>query len=111
MGDGFLGWAANIICIIWTLFVCVIFSLPTILPVTKENMNYASVSGSSATEVINWRLTTRMSGHYRRSDHSLWVCPYSFFDATSLTVAMCSQRLVHARVRSSLDHYFSDTLT
>ena len=43
MGDGILGWAANITCILWTLFVVVIFSLPTILPVTKENMNYASV--------------------------------------------------------------------
>ncbi|KAH8079786.1 APC amino acid permease [Cristinia sonorae] len=43
MGDGLLGWSANVICIVWTLFVCVIFSLPTVLPVTPENMNYASV--------------------------------------------------------------------
>lgn len=38
-----VGWGANIICIVWTLFVCTIFALPTILPVTKDNMNYASV--------------------------------------------------------------------
>ncbi|EGO20408.1 hypothetical protein SERLADRAFT_453070 [Serpula lacrymans var. lacrymans S7.9] len=43
MGSGFLGWAANVMCISWTLFVCVIFSLPNVLPVTKTNMNYASV--------------------------------------------------------------------
>ena len=43
MGDGWLGWSANIICIAWTLFVCVLFSLPTVLPVTPDNMNYASV--------------------------------------------------------------------
>lgn len=43
MGSGIVGWAANIACISWTLFVCVIFSLPTVLPVTRENMNYASV--------------------------------------------------------------------
>ncbi|OBZ74607.1 putative amino-acid permease C15C4.04c [Grifola frondosa] len=43
MGDGLLGWAANVNCILWTLFVVVIFSMPTILPVTKDNMNYASV--------------------------------------------------------------------
>ncbi|KAI6117501.1 amino acid/polyamine transporter I [Pisolithus croceorrhizus] len=43
MGSGIIGWAANVACISWTLFVCVIFSLPTILPVTKDNMNYASV--------------------------------------------------------------------
>lgn len=44
MGDGMLGLAANTICISWTLFVCVIFSFPTVLPVTAANMNYASVS-------------------------------------------------------------------
>ncbi|KZV86086.1 APC amino acid permease [Exidia glandulosa HHB12029] len=43
LGDGILGWAANIICIVWTLFVCIIFALPTVKPVTKDNMNYASV--------------------------------------------------------------------
>jgi hypothetical protein len=43
MGDGWLGWTLNVICITWTLFVCVIFSFPTVKPVTKENMNYASV--------------------------------------------------------------------
>ena len=43
MGPGLLGWAANITCISWTLFVSVIFSLPTLLPVTSVNMNYASV--------------------------------------------------------------------
>jgi len=43
LGDGLLGWAFNVNCILWTLFVCVIFSMPTIMPVTKDNMNYASV--------------------------------------------------------------------
>ncbi|KAJ7855017.1 amino acid permease [Mycena olivaceomarginata] len=43
MGPGVLGWAANIACISWTLFVCVIFSFPTLKPVTALNMNYASV--------------------------------------------------------------------
>ncbi|EJD05189.1 APC amino acid permease [Fomitiporia mediterranea MF3/22] len=43
MGPGLLGWAANVICITWTIFVSVIFSIPTVLPVTPQNMNYASV--------------------------------------------------------------------
>lgn len=43
MGPGLLGLAANVTCISWTLFVCVIFSLPTVFPVTQFNMNYASV--------------------------------------------------------------------
>jgi len=43
LGDGLLGWAVNLNCIIWTLFISVIFSLPTYLPVTSNTMNYASV--------------------------------------------------------------------
>ena len=43
LGNGFLGKAFNWTCIFWTLFVCVIFSFPTVLPITKQNMNYASV--------------------------------------------------------------------
>ncbi|KAF9060665.1 APC amino acid permease [Rhodocollybia butyracea] len=43
MGDGIIGLGANWICISWTLFVCVILSFPTILPVTPQTMNYASV--------------------------------------------------------------------
>jgi len=43
MGSGWLGWTCNVICIVWTLFVSVLFSLPTYFPVTAENMNYASV--------------------------------------------------------------------
>jgi hypothetical protein len=43
MGDGWLGKAANTICITWTLFVCIIFSMPTVLPVNAANMNYASL--------------------------------------------------------------------
>jgi len=44
MGDGWLGLACNITCVLWTIFVCIIFSFPTVVPVTPENMNYASVS-------------------------------------------------------------------
>ncbi|GJE92870.1 amino acid permease [Phanerochaete sordida] len=42
MGDGLLGWAANVNCILWTLFVVIIFAMPNYLPVTPQNMNYAS---------------------------------------------------------------------
>jgi len=43
LGNGFLGNFCNWLSILWTCFIFVIFSLPTILPVTKDNMNYASV--------------------------------------------------------------------
>lgn len=37
------GWWINLYAALWTTFVTVIFVLPTILPVTPDNMNYASV--------------------------------------------------------------------
>lgn len=43
LGNGLLGKTFNWTCIIWTMFICVIFSFPTELPVTPSNMNYASV--------------------------------------------------------------------
>jgi amino acid transporter len=43
LGDGILGWAMNLTCIGWTLFVCIILSLPTVLPTTATTMNYCVV--------------------------------------------------------------------
>ena len=43
MGDGWIGVFANVWCALWTFFVCVVFSLPTQLPVTATNMNYAAI--------------------------------------------------------------------
>jgi len=43
MGDGWIGVFSNVWCALWTFFVCVVFSLPTTMPVTPINMNYASV--------------------------------------------------------------------
>ncbi|KAG8699748.1 hypothetical protein FRC08_005127 [Ceratobasidium sp. 394] len=43
MGDGALGWTVNSICIIWTIFISIILSFPTIRPVTKLNMNYSPI--------------------------------------------------------------------
>ncbi|KAF8494443.1 amino acid permease [Russula emetica] len=55
LGDGLLGWAVNLNCIMWTLFVSVIFSLPTYLPVTSNTMNYASViTGSVLLLAMIW---------------------------------------------------------
>ena len=51
MGDGIIGWVANVNCILWTLFVCVIFALPTELPVNATTMNYAAV------RALSWRPT------------------------------------------------------
>ncbi|KAF8331863.1 APC amino acid permease [Cantharellus anzutake] len=43
LGEGWLGWLVNVNCILWVSFVTVILSLPTVLPITKDNFNYASV--------------------------------------------------------------------
>jgi len=40
---GRFSFAVNTFAVLWNLFLCVIFVLPTIRPVTAENMNYASV--------------------------------------------------------------------
>ncbi|KAI9661002.1 MAG: hypothetical protein M1821_009329 [Bathelium mastoideum] len=40
---GKFGFFINLWAVLWTLFVSIIFILPTIRPVTAENMNYASV--------------------------------------------------------------------
>ncbi|KAG8688291.1 hypothetical protein FRC08_011510 [Ceratobasidium sp. 394] len=43
MGDGPLGWITNVICILWAMFITIILAFPTVRPVTKRNMNYASI--------------------------------------------------------------------
>lgn len=80
MGDGFLGWMCNCTCICWTLFTCVILSLPTIRPVTALNMNYASVCITISRILILYKqyvLTLRFFvylGYYRGSSHTSIVC-------------------------------------
>jgi len=46
----------NVWAIIWTLFVSIIFILPTVLPVTPDNMNYAIVylMGIIAFSTVYW---------------------------------------------------------
>ncbi|KAG9044624.1 hypothetical protein FS837_007785, partial [Tulasnella sp. UAMH 9824] len=52
---GALGWAANIICVTWTLFVTIILCFPTDLPTTPRTMNYASVIfGGVLTLALTW---------------------------------------------------------
>ena len=58
LGDGLLGWVVNLNCILWTLFVSVIFSLPTTLPVTKDTMNYAAVITGSIALLALYVITT-----------------------------------------------------
>ncbi|KXN85922.1 hypothetical protein AN958_10683 [Leucoagaricus sp. SymC.cos] len=61
LGNGLIGNFCNWMCIFWTLFICVIFSLPTVLPVTKDNMNYASaITGGVIILSSIWYL---ISGH------------------------------------------------
>ena len=38
-----VGWVVNTIAVLWISFECVLFSMPTALPVTVAAMNYASV--------------------------------------------------------------------
>ncbi|KAI0920578.1 hypothetical protein AcV5_010277 [Taiwanofungus camphoratus] len=104
MGDGLLGWAANTACCLWTLFVCVIFSLPTVLPVTKENMNYASVCVGSIVQLCTAHAQAGIDLGACRSSQaasSFFPCESSFpCTALALTfMADMLQRVVHLRVR------------
>lgn len=55
---GKIGLFANIVVIAWTVFACVVYSLPFTMPVTQENMNYVSVVlvGYFLYMVIYWQL-------------------------------------------------------
>ena len=70
MGDGLLGWTANVVCIVWTIFVCVIFSLPDEIPVTPENMNYSSVITVGVVFLSLYVPSFLYCVRRRRADHS-----------------------------------------
>lgn len=91
LGDGLLGWAMNLNCILWTLFVSVIFSLPTYLPVTSNTMNYSSVITGS---VLLLAMYVR-SGPYNFSPLLFRPASRADTDLSSL-----SQDLVLRRVRN-----------
>lgn len=38
-----VGWVVNIIALLWIVFEMILFSMPTVLPVTEVSMNYAIV--------------------------------------------------------------------
>ncbi|KAF7557766.1 hypothetical protein G7Z17_g382 [Cylindrodendrum hubeiense] len=38
-----IGWVVNLIALVWIVFEIILFSMPTVLPVTAIGMNYASV--------------------------------------------------------------------
>lgn len=38
-----VGWIVNIIALLWIIFEMILFSMPTVLPVTEVSMNYAIV--------------------------------------------------------------------
>jgi hypothetical protein len=85
-----------VICIVWTLFVSVLFSLPTYFPVTAENMNYASVITVGVIAL------------------SLYVSPFPVSSGTLITIFCCLKGLVSFWVRYSfptLEGYVAYQLT
>lgn len=38
-----IGWTVNVVALLWIMFETVLFSMPTVLPVTAASMNYAIV--------------------------------------------------------------------
>jgi hypothetical protein len=62
-----LGTTANIGAIAWILFEMVLFSMPTVLPVTEVSMNYASVVliGFACLSAL-WYAISGRKGKYRK---------------------------------------------
>lgn len=58
---GKYGWMINAWALIWTSFVSVVFVMPTVIPVTAENMNYAVVylAGILAFAYLYWFIAGR----------------------------------------------------
>ncbi|KAH8080676.1 amino acid transporter [Cristinia sonorae] len=49
---GAWSWTINVACFMFTLFICVLFILPTAHPVTAQNMNYAIVAVGTLVMVV-----------------------------------------------------------
>lgn len=54
---GKIGWFSNFVLLGWTLFALVFFSLPPVLPVDRNNMNYVCVVivGYTLYSILYWR--------------------------------------------------------
>lgn len=79
---GVCGTQVNLNCIMWTLFVTVIFSIPTVLPVTKDTMNYAAViTGSVVILAGTWfvlgYVSCLLTAPFRRS-HRIDAPPHAY---------------------------------
>jgi hypothetical protein len=82
MGNGLLGWVANVSCIVWTCFIVVIFSLPNYKPVTAENMNYAAVITGGVILLSGY---VRLSGMRISSDELNTIGSGTFSEDTDIT--------------------------
>lgn len=58
---GRFGWIVNATAVVWVVFLDVIYCFPTVMPATKENMNYVSivVTGQVAFVVGLWFTSKR----------------------------------------------------
>jgi hypothetical protein len=71
-----VGWLVNIIAVLWIAFEMVLFSMPTVLPVTEVSMNYAIVVfvGFMVLSGI-WYLVYAHKGELlQRDDGCSWWC-------------------------------------
>lgn len=62
---GKLGAFSNFVLLAWTLFVLIFFSMPSVVPVTPQNMNYSSVVivGYLGYSIAYWFLKGRYNFH------------------------------------------------
>lgn len=74
----------GIIAVLWVAFICVVFCLPTMYPVTKENLNYAPVAvGTLLVICVGWWIVPVYGArHWFTGPPPAGTLPASTYDAS-----------------------------
>lgn len=81
------GWAVNVVALLWILFETVLFSMPTVLPVTAASMNYAIVVflGFMLLSAVWYAVYARKGWWWSLFVPLVWSLPRKIFWDMSLT--------------------------
>lgn len=78
-----VGWVVNVIALLWIIFEMILFSMPTVLPVTEVSMNYAIVVFFGFMAIsATWYAIHARKGKSTNSDPRLRLTFLNFADTT-----------------------------
>lgn len=82
-----VGWVVNVIALLWIIFEMILFSMPTVLPVTEVSMNYAIVVFFGFMAIsATWYAIHARKGKSTNSDPRCLLIFLDFADATLLSL-------------------------